>query len=51
MKILKRSYAFNDTLMQLNIGLLYGSLSSKDLILEDKFLKRESNLLVSASMK
>lgn len=37
--------------MQLNIGLLYGFLYYKGLILEAKFLKRESSLPVSASMK
>lgn len=37
--------------MQLSIGLLYSFCYYKDLILEDKFLKKESSLLVSASMK
>jgi len=50
----KTSYAFNIqkvTLMWLNTDLLSGFLYYKDLILEDKFLKRESSLPVPVSMK
>lgn len=43
----KRSFALNIQ----KVGLLFSFLYYNDLILEDKFLKRESSLLISASIK